>query len=128
MLNYRNFSHTIKLLSGVYLSQNGKVYANNSFIQITEIQGLQCITDRMPCCATPPNRFGQWYFPNQISVPIQGSAYTFYRNRGDEGSVNLYRLNNNIMAPLGQFCCEVPDATNALQQLCVTIGKQHAIL
>ena len=85
----------------------------------------------MPCCATPPNRFGEWYFPNQIRVPIQGSAYTFYRNRGDDGSVNLNRLNNNIKAPLGQFCCEVPDATDSLQWLCVTIGKnflQPAIL
>jgi hypothetical protein len=102
---------------------NGIVYPNNSFIHITKIQGLKCVTDRMPCCATPPNRFGEWYFPDKTRVPIQGHGSTFYRNRGDDGSVNLNRQHNNILEPFGQFCCQLPDATNAAQQLCVTIGN-----
>ena len=110
------------------------IYANNSAIQITEIgetvtilspppnsnNGLQCITDRMPCCATQPNRFGLWQFPNQTNVGIIGTTASFYRNRGDDGTVNLNRLNNVIM-PTGLFCCEMPDAAGVTQRLCAGI-------
>ena len=112
------------------MSFKGVAYANSSIIQITEIRdtyrnpaGLQCITDKMPCCGTPPNRAGEWYFPDGTKVPIQGSATSFYRNRGDDGSVSLNRIDNNVMMPTGRFCCEVPDATNALQTVCATISK-----
>ena len=63
---------------GVYLSLKGVVYANNSVISITEIgetnpdtnlnEGLQCITDRVPCCRST-FRAGEWYFPNGTMVP-----------------------------------------------------------
>ena len=112
------------------------MYANNSAIQITEIgetntamppppnsnNGLQCITDRIPCCASVFNRFGQWYFPDGTLVPTQGEATTFYRNRGDDGTVNLNRLNTNVMMPTGLFCCVVPDAAGDTQPLCANIG------
>ena len=115
------------------------VYANNSAIQITEIgetdtvtmppppnsnNGLQCITDRMPCCAAV--RAGDWNFPNGTAVSVQGVATTFYRNRGDDGTVNLNRLNTNIMMPTGLFCCEVPDAAGDTRPLrvCANIGKK----
>ena len=117
--------------AGVYLSLKGVIYTNNSVISITEIEqtntsannGLQCITDRKPCCQTPPNRFGEWFFPdNGGMVPISGGGTTFYRNRGDDGTVNLNRVNNDVMMPTGRFCCVVPDATDATQTLCVNIG------
>ena len=60
--------HTVIFTTGVYLSFKGVAYANNSIIQITQIgaltlnDGLQYITDKMPCCETPPNRLGEWYF------------------------------------------------------------------
>ena len=106
-------------------------YTNNSVVPITEIEQtnatsnneLQCITDRRPCCATPPNRHGEWFFPdNGGVVPNQGGATTFYRNRGDDGTVNLNRLNSDVMMPTGRFCCVVPDATGVDQTLCVNIG------
>ena len=109
------------------------VYANNSVISITEIgettttsnTGLQCITDRMPCCRAPPNRAGDWYFPNgTMIVPSRdGGATTFYRNRGDDGTVNLNRINTNITSPTGQFCCMVTDAIDLLQRVCANISK-----
>ena len=40
---------------------------------------------------------------------IAGAPTTFYRNRGDDGTVNLNRLNTNVITPTGLFCCEVPD-------------------
>ena len=132
-------SHLISSLScvtgslhntGVYLSLKGVVYPNNSVILITEIEqtnttsnnGLHCITDRMPCCTS--SRAGEWFFPdNGGMVPKQSDATTFYRNRGDDGTVNLNRLNNDVMNPTGRFCCVVPDTNNVNQSVCANIGK-----
>jgi hypothetical protein len=119
--------------SGVYLSLKGEVYANNSVIQITDIgetdyyytsnTGLQCITDRMPCCASIESRTGQWFFPNGMAtVPNQGGATTFYRNRGNDGTVNLNRINTDVTFPTGLFCCEVLDAVGIIHRLCANIG------
>ena len=57
-------------------------------------------------------------------VQIQGvnSPAVFYRNRRDNGEVSLNRP-SGVMSPTGQFCCQVPDAVNVTQTLCVTIGK-----
>ena len=121
--------------AGVYLSLRGVVYANNSAIQITEIgetytmsnTALQCITDRMPCCASFEGRAGEWYFPNGTRVPVLGEgadmATAFYRNRGNDGTVNLNRLNTNVMMPTGLFCCVIPDAAGDTQPLYANIGR-----
>ena len=118
---------------GVYLSLKGVVYPNNSVILITEIEqttsnnGLQCITDKRPCCATPPNRDGEWFFPDGGVVPVIGKepnrATTFYRSRGDDGTVNLNRVNSDVMMPTGRFCCVVPDNTSTDVTVCVQIGE-----
>ena len=113
--------------TGVYLLLRGAVYSNNSIISTNEIgettsnTGLQCITDRRPCCATVPNRFGEWLFPDGTAVPTQGGATSFYRTRGDDGAVNLNRLNTNVFMPTGLFCCVVPDALNVMQRICAII-------
>jgi hypothetical protein len=120
------------ICTGVYLLLRGTVYANNSVIPITAIgetnypsnTGLQCITDRIPCCATPPNRFGQFFFPDGTVVPsIPQGATSFYRNRGDDGTVNLNRLNSNVFMPTGLFCCVVPDDLNVMQRVCATVSE-----
>ena len=71
-------------------------------------------------------RAGEWYFPDGTTVPIEGEgengATTFYRNRGDDGSVNLNRLNSDVMSPTGLFCCEVPDANDINKTVCINIG------
>ena len=118
---------------GVYMSLNRTVYANSSIIQITNIgqtdpntsqnEGLQCITDRMPCCETEPNNSGEWYFPNGTTVPIQDRAASFYRNRGGDGTVNLNRAASDVILPTGLFCCVIPDVTDTLQRVCATISK-----
>ena len=124
--------YSLDQTAGVYLSLKGVVYPNNSVILITEIEetnatsnnGLQCITDRGPCCATPPNRHGDWFFPNERIVPVQGGATSFYRNRGDDGTVNLNRLNSDVMMPTGRFCCVVPDATSTDVTQCAILNGQ----
>ena len=77
----------------------------------------------MPCCAAIEGRAGEWFFPNWNTVPNLGGATTFYRTRGDDGTVNLNRLNTNVLMPTGVFCCEVPDATGVMQSVCANIGE-----
>ena len=130
-------AHTLtQTHTGVYLSLKGAVYANSSAIPITEIgktnatsnTGLQCITDRMPCCASLfEGRAGEWYFPSWMIVPRQGDAVTFYRTRGDDGTVNLNRLNTTVFMPTGLFCCEVPDAADVIHILCADIIGRHVV-
>ena len=114
--------------SGVYLSLKGVVYASNTSIPITEIgttsnTGLQCITDRMPCCGTQGSA-GEWLFPDGTTIPGPvGNPTSFIRTRGDDGTVNLNRLNINVPMPTGLFCCEVPDALNVMQRLCANISE-----
>jgi hypothetical protein len=121
------------LIIGVYLSLRGVVYYyNNSIIYISEIgelesntnNALQCITDRMPCCRSPQN--GDWYFPNGTIIKSNLDPFTtFYRNSGDDGTVNLnhVRLNDNTTSPVGLFCCRVSDSTNITQQICAYISE-----
>jgi hypothetical protein len=119
----------------LYFLLRGTVYANNSVIPITAIgktnstsnTGLQCITDRIPCCVTYPNRVGQFFFPDGTVVPIIRGATSFYRTRGN-GTVNLNRLNCNVFMPTGLFCCVVPDAQNVMQRVCATISELVKLL
>ena len=126
---------------GVYLSLKGMNYTDKSFIFITEIgqtnttsmeltnttsnNGLQCITNWRPCCKSEPNRHGEWFFPDGGMVPgtFQGGVTTFYRNRGDDGTVNLNRLNSSIMMPTGRFCCVVPDNNDTNTSVCTNIRE-----
>ena len=113
------------------------MYADKSVIQITEIgatdpysdtaqdDGIQCITDRMPCCRNPQFSAGEWLFPNGSNIPTQEGAAVFYRDRGDDGSVSLNILSSDTALPLltGLFCCVVPDATDTTQTVCADISK-----
>ena len=108
------------------------VYPNKGVILITEIgetnatsnKGLQCITDRRPCCATLPNRHGEWFFPNgSNALGVAQNPTSFFRNRGDDGTVNLNRLNSDVMMPTGRFCCMVLNATSTDVTVCADIGE-----
>ena len=117
--------------TGVYLNQNGMFLANNSAVYISDIgestnSRLQCITDRMPCCAAQANEAGEWFFPNKSMVPSTPTA--FYRNvRGDDGTVNLNHV-SGAMSPTGQYCCVVPDATGVMQWACAIICESNGYL
>lgn len=125
---------------GVHLSLRSTVYANNSVIFLSMIgekfdrngqqwvhlsspNSLQCITDRMPCCRYYGVRVGEWYFPNASHVPPLGYYYTYYRTRGDDGSVRLNRRSDSNFIETGLFCCVVPDAMDNSQTVCANIGE-----
>ena len=115
------------LYTGVYLSLNGTVRSNNSDILISEIGNsientLQCITDKMPCCRR--EAVGEWYFSGNGVVPLLSSgATTFFRSRGDDGTVNLNRVSSDVLMPTGQYCCVVPDAIGVNQRACVMLSE-----
>ena len=104
--------------------------ANNSQVNIRSIGtstddpngALQCITDRFPCCMSQDPQHGEWYLPNGELVQGTTSTTALYRSRGDNGEVSLNRP-SDIMYPIGRYCCEVANAANINQTLCVIIGK-----
>ena len=111
----------------VSLSLGTTPLANDSIVVITDIgdgksggSPLICATIFTPCCSTPPNRHGDWYYPNGTLVRNSAAGEDFYRGRGDDGTVHLNRR-NNALSPLGTYYCELP-LTNAsdLQRLSVT--------
>ena len=118
-------------VTDVYLALRSQFIANNTQIHIRSIgmssddpnSALQCITDKNPCCLSQNPQHGEWYLPNRRVVQGDKSDTAFYRYRGDNGEVYLNRPTNVSVSQTGRFCCEVPDATDTNQTLCVIIGK-----
>ena len=78
---------------------------------------LQCITDGE--CCTPPNRAGDFLYPDGTKVKIVGSGDNLYRNRG----VGMIRLNrrNDASSPNGTYTCQIPDSNKELQTIFITL-------
>ena len=118
----------------VYFSLRGAVYANNSVIYVTEIgetepTGLQCITYRKPCSAPS----GEWLLPEVWESKTDNMFAPFNRSRSTDGTVTLYRANDTVMSPAGLFCCEVTDAEDKNQEVCINIcehssGNSHCMV
>ena len=109
--------------TGVNLLWQGVQYPNNSILNIEAIgegeHALICQTDKRSCCGTPPYRSGEWYYPNGNAVPIQDAGATFYRDRSDEGTVQLNQRNHIADYSIGSFCCVLPDASDRSHTLCI---------
>ena len=107
----------------VYFTLRGISYANNSEVLLACIgegnNALLCFTKNNSCCSMP-NRAGEWYYPNNMSVESKMSGGDIYRGRGPS-VVRLSRRNN--AQTTGVFRCEVPDASGTNQQLYVNISK-----
>ena len=118
---------------GVWLSLDGQVHSNNSAIELRKLyeienhddsHTLMCATSKRPCCFSPPHRFGEWYYPNGSAVSIDGMGNSFYRDRGNDGTVRLHRRGiASLSAAMGQYCCEIPNANDITQRLCVHFSK-----
>lgn len=113
----------LDMLLGVYFELGGKMYLNNSNLSISDIgegdQALYCKTDKELCCGTVPYRFGRFYYPSGIEVPISRFGHDFYRNRGEQ----LIRLNrrSSAISPTGKYRCEIPDASDVVQNVFITL-------
>ena len=111
-------------LVGVHFVLNGVTYTNNSAVPLSEVgegeNALLCKTDKEDCCGTPPNRFGEFYYPTDIKVPIAKVQQGFYRNRGEK----IVRLNrrDGTTSPTGRYRCEVPDASGSMQNIYITLS------
>ena len=109
---------------GVYFELNGVMYTNNSAVLLSEVgegeNALLCKTNKEDCCGTPPNRFGEFYYPNDIKVPIAKEQQGFYRNRGEK----VIRLNrrDGTISPIGKYQCEIPDASGSIQNIYITLS------
>ena len=107
----------------VYFELDGRTLQNNSAVNLTDIgeneRALLCRTNKVDCCKILPNRFGEFYYPNDELVPIFARRRDFYRNRSNQ----LIRLNreNDVTSPKGKFRCEIPDADNVMQKIYITI-------
>ena len=114
-------------LTGVYISLNGVVVSEVAIADIGEGDdgALLCFTDLIQCCRNDDTSsgmaLGEWFFPNGSAVPVGGADGDFYKNRRP----SVVRLNrrSNATSPIGQFCCEVPDAISTNQTVCPNIGK-----
>jgi hypothetical protein len=118
--------------SGIGLSLHGAVIANDSYVNVNDIgdqdhDALLCHTDKVSCCTSMigQQRAGEWYYPNGTTVGTIGqSIYTghtsyFFRSRLTQ-TVLLRRVNHP--SERGKFCCEVPNAYNLIQSICVNVG------
>lgn len=111
--------------AGVYFELNGKVYLNNSAVPISEIgegdKALYCKTDKEDCCGTVPNRFGEFYYPSGVRVPIARLQQSFYRNRGEQ----IIRLNRRegATSPTGKYRCDIPNADDEVVKIYVTLTE-----
>ena len=124
----------LKLYSlGVYLKSNCKIFTETgSIILISDIgvgdDALLCFTDLQECCRsdqTPGTGGpqGNWLYPNGSRVlSSRDSHHGFYRNR-DRSVVRLNLKNATVTAVIGQFCCEVPDATSSPVTICINVSN-----
>lgn len=112
-------------MGGDILSSDKMVFINDVGTDTSDSHPpLVCTTDKEPCCQRHP-RYGEWYYPDGQLIPNNVNAVTFYRNRDNEGNVNLFRASSNVISPTGRFCCEIPDATSTNYTHCVNIRKIH---
>ena len=108
-----------RMMPSVYFQLNNKLYPNNSVISLSDVgeneQALMCKTDLSICCASPPNRFGEFYYPSGDIVLVKKAGHDFYRDRGAQ-EVRLNRR-EGVTSPSGKFRCAVPDASGTIQNL-----------
>lgn len=78
-------------------------------------KALLCKTNKEDCCGTIPNRFGEFFYPNGVQVPVGSRQQGFYRNRGNQ-EVRLNRR-EGVDSPIGRYRCEVPDASGVTQKV-----------
>ena len=110
----------------MYFELKGERCDNNSIVNILTIgegdDALLCKTNKQDCCGTVPNRFGEFFFPNGVRVPIRIAGSGLYRNRGNQ----VIRLNRRegVSSPTGRYSCEIPDADGVINKIFINISEE----
>ena len=115
---------------GLMLSLDGVSYPNNSVFFVDEIgvfvgqenNALTCTTQYRPCCFSPSNRHGEWYYPNGTKIPNAAQLHNFYRGRTDNGEVYLNHFRNS-RSPIGHFWCSLPGIDGSMESIHVTLSE-----
>ena len=108
----------------IHFQLNGVLLINNSVVKLNDIGegggALLCKTNLFTCCGTPPNRFGEFFYPSGDRVLISARGEGFYRNRG----VQSIRLNRRegVTSPTGRFSCVIPNAMRVMKSVYITIN------
>ena len=106
--------------AGIRFILSGQRYSNNSRISLHSINegenALVCKTDLVNCCGTEPNRFGEFYYPNGVQVPIQKLGHGFYRNH----EVRLHQR-DGVTTPRSRFHCQILNASGDLQNIYIEL-------
>lgn len=101
---------------------NGQFYASGSSLSLSSIgeggAALLCVTDGN--CCNPPNRAGEFYYPDGSPVRTEGTGDDFYRNRG-AGMIRLNRR-NDATSPTGTYKCAIPDSSGVTQEIFITLN------
>ena len=109
---------------------DGQVYRNNSVVTVTDIgssffmSALFCLTPSLECCndSETPNAASvtrEWYLPD--GRPLTSYNSPFIKNRVSSAvSLHHDRFSSNA-APVGVYCCEIPDAGGTSQNIYVGI-------
>ena len=117
-------------IAGVYLSLNGEVISNHSYLEISDIGST---AETALVCNTPylyngsDNEVGNWFGPDDtwvrwIDCPQESCVGTLYPGFGRSRAPGIARLIRDIVSgdPLeGMYRCEIQDTTRTLQTVYV---------
>ena len=101
----------------VQFSLRNTTYQNNSIVTLEDIgeddDALFCITNLTTCCRVENMlALGQWFFPNETSVPSTDKQWDFHRTRGPM-MVLMQRRRGGVD---GIYRCEIiPNSTHVYQ-------------
>ena len=121
--------HVLHYYAGLMIElSNGTRYDSNVAISIgiageADSEAVLCRTDLTTCCTGSSSGSGQgdWIYPNGTEVRNRPSGDGIFRTRGDM-IVRLHRM-GNVVAPTGQYCCEVATMDNPNARICITLSK-----
>ena len=114
----------IFMITGVYLSLNGRVIPNNGYVVIGGIgttgddTALLCITNHPPPTGSG-NSGGDWFAPDGTAVQRHDNAVPGVRRNRGPMVVRLYRNTATGPPAEGIYQCEIMDAAGTTQMLCV---------
>ena len=126
-LGINKYALLVFVITGVYLSLNGRVIPNHGYVVIGGIgtagdgTALLCITNHPADSGTMnnPNSGGDWFGPDGTTVAFdEPNVPGFRRNRGPM-VVRLYRDTATDPPAEGIYQCEIMDAAGTTQMLYV---------